>query len=80
MTEYVKTHTCKTCNTPTSGRGHLCHPGTEDLPFTCDFCKKEVDDARHVCTGMLESIEYICKKCGRLAAYDTLLCEPELVG
>ena len=35
-----------------------------------------VDDARHVCTKMLDKIEYICKKCGRLAIYDSLLCEP----
>jgi predicted SprT family Zn-dependent metalloprotease len=46
------------------------------MPFQCDFCGKTVDDARHVCTKMLDKIEYICKKCGRLAIYDSLLCEP----
>ncbi len=80
MTEYVSTHTCKNCKRPASGRGHLCHPNTEEVPFNCDFCKKEVDDPRHVCTQMLDSIEYVCKKCGRLAVYNSLLCEPELIG
>lgn len=59
-----------------SGRGHLCHPREDALPFDCEFCGKTVNDARHVCPPMLERLEYICKKCGRLAIYDSLLCEP----
>ncbi|MCK4738912.1 MAG: hypothetical protein KAT46_03090 [Deltaproteobacteria bacterium] len=85
MTEYVKTFTCKNCNAPTSGRGHLCHPnsnhpGADKEAFECEFCKKKDIDARHTCPEMLDSIEYVCKKCGRLAVYDSLLCEPELIG
>ncbi len=79
MTEYVKTYHCPTCNALASGRGHLCHPRAEALPFTCEFCDKSVDDARHVCGPMLDKIEYICKKCGRLAIYDSMLCEPATV-
>lgn len=76
MTQYVKTFPCPTCKKTASGRGHLCHPKTGALPFTCEFCSKEVNDARHVCTSMLDKIEYICKECGRLAIYDSSLCEP----
>jgi len=76
MTQYVKTYSCSTCGALASGRGHLCHPRTEGLPFVCEFCKKETSDPRHVCSTMLEKFEYICKKCGRLAIYDSLLCEP----
>jgi hypothetical protein len=79
MTEYVETFRCPKCDRLASGRGHLCHPNTEAVPFTCDFCKKEVEDPRHICTAMLDSIEYVCKRCGRVAVYDTLLCEPELI-
>lgn len=79
MTEYVKTYDCPTCGGTASGRGHLCHPNQGALPFTCEFCGKTTEDARHVCSGMLEKIEYVCRKCGRLAIYDSLLCEPELV-
>ncbi|MBI5599466.1 MAG: hypothetical protein HY890_06985 [Deltaproteobacteria bacterium] len=79
MTEYVKTFTCSKCNKLTSGKGHLCHPNKEAGPYTCEFCEKETGDPRHVCSKMLDSIEYVCKKCGRLAAYDSLLCEPELI-
>ncbi|CAG1065509.1 hypothetical protein BAC1_01091 [uncultured bacterium] len=75
-TQYVKTYSCNTCGGLASGRGHLCHPRTEGLPYVCEFCKKETGDPRHVCTPMLEKFEYICKKCGRLAIYDSLLCEP----
>ncbi len=75
-TQYVKTYNCATCGALASGRGHMCHPRTEGLPFVCEFCKKETSDPRHVCTPMLEKFEYICKKCGRLAIYDSLLCEP----
>ena len=28
---------------------------------------------------MLDKLEYICKKCGRLAIYDSMLCEPRPV-
>ncbi len=78
MTEYVQTYKCPTCNNKASGRGHLCHPlgGT---PFICEFCKKTVDDPRHACKSMQDNIEYICKKCGRLAPYDSLLCNPETI-
>lgn len=79
MTEYVKTYNCPTCDGLASGRGHLCHPRAEALPFTCEFCSKTVDDARHVCGPMLDKIEYICKKCGRLGVYDSMLCEPATV-
>jgi hypothetical protein len=79
MTEYVKTFKCPKCEKLASGRGHLCHPSSEDLPFTCEFCKRETDDPRHVCTSMLGSIEYVCKICGRVAVYDSLLCEPTLI-
>lgn len=75
MTEYVKTFLCPTCDTPASGRGHLCHPNAVGIPFTCEFCKKTVKDPRHVCTAMVDKLEYQCKKCGRLAVYDTMLCE-----
>ena len=54
MTQYVKTYNCTTCGALASGRGHLCHPRTEGLPFVCEFCKKETNDPRHVCTPMLE--------------------------
>lgn len=77
MTQYVKTFSCPTCAAAASGRGHLCHPRKESLPFNCEFCGKGVNDARHVCPQMLDNIEFICKKCGRLAVYDSLLCEPE---
>ncbi len=77
MTEYVKTYKCPTCSGLASGRGHLCHPIKENIPFTCEFCNKTVADPRHTCTEMIDKIEYTCKKCGRLAVYDSLLCEPE---
>ncbi len=79
MTEYVETYKCPRCDIPASGRGHLCHPNEEELPFTCEFCKNETDNARHACKKMIDSVEYVCKRCGRLAPYDTLLCEPELI-
>lgn len=79
MVNYVKTYSCPTCGGRASGRGHLCHPLKEGVPFTCEFCKKEINDARHVCGRMIDSIEYICKKCGRLAVYDSLLCEPDVI-
>ena len=79
MVDYVKTYSCPTCGGRASGRGQLCHPRNEGVPFTCEFCKKEINDARHVCARMIDSIEYICKKCGRLAAYDSLLCEPDVI-
>ncbi len=79
MTDYVETYPCPTCEKSASGRGHLCHPRAEALPFTCEFCSKSVDDARHVCSGMLDKIEYICKKFGRLSIYDSSLCAPELI-
>jgi hypothetical protein len=28
---------------------------------------------------MLDKMEYICRKCGRLAIYDSMLCEPATV-
>ncbi len=76
MTQYVKTYPCPTCGAAASGRGHLCHPRS-DSPFTCEFCEKPVSDPRHVCTSMLDDLQYICRKCGRLAVYDSQLCEPE---
>ncbi len=79
MTEYIKTYPCPTCGIAASGRGHLCHPNAGEPPFECGFCKKTVDDARHVCSGMLDKMEYICKKCGRLAIYDSILCEPSTI-
>ena len=79
MVEYVKTYSCPTCRGQASGRGHLCHPLKEGVPFVCDFCGKKVDDARHVCGKMIDNIEYICKKCGRLTVYDSLVCQPELI-
>ncbi|MEE9615095.1 MAG: hypothetical protein V3W31_09170 [Thermodesulfobacteriota bacterium] len=79
MTEYVKTFPCSKCKHTTSGRGHLCHPNREAVPFTCEFCEEKTDDVRHVCHKMLDSIEYVCKQCGRLAPYNSLLCEPELI-
>lgn len=74
---YVKTFPCPTCGAVASGRGHLCHPREETLPFTCEFCGKTTEDARHVCSKMLEKIEYTCGKCGRVAIYDSQLCEPK---
>ena len=61
MTEYVKTYSCPRCELTASGRGHLCHPNTDNTPFTCEFCKNESDDLRHVCNVMLDNIEYICR-------------------
>jgi hypothetical protein len=75
MTNYVKTFTCPTCETPASGAGHLCHPNSGAVAFTCEFCGKTTSDARHVCASMVDKLEYQCKKCGRLAVYDTMLCE-----
>ncbi len=80
MVEYVKTFPCEGCGKQASGRGHLCHPNKDALPFDCEYCAKSVDEARHVCTEMIDKIEYVCKKCGRLAAYSSLLCEPEDIG
>jgi hypothetical protein len=77
--DYIQTYECPTCKKRASGRGHLCHPFQGGVPFTCEFCNKSVDDARHVCSAMLDHIQYICKNCGRLAAYDSNLCEPQLV-
>ncbi len=77
MTEYVKTFSCPTCSELASGLGHLCHPVKKANHFTCEFCNKTVDDARHVCSKMIEKMEYICRKCGRVAIYDSLLCEPD---
>lgn len=79
MVEYVQTYKCKSCNDRTSGRGHLCHPNDSAVPFKCEYCKKNVSDPRHACREMIGKIEYICKKCGRLAAINSLLCEPELI-
>ena len=79
MTEYVKTFECPKCKKQASGRGHLCHPNKEVGSIRCDFCKRETTNLRHVCKTMLNSLEYVCKKCGRLAPYDSLLCEPELI-
>ncbi len=76
MTDYVKTYPCPTCAVTASGRGHLCHPVKEAEAYECKFCSKTTDDARHVCSAMLDKMEYICKKCGRLAIYDSMLCEP----
>lgn len=75
-TQYVKTYSCPTCAGLASGRGHLCHPRTDGLPFVCEFCGKQVGDPRHVCQTMVDKLEYVCRKCGRLAIYDSLLCEP----
>ncbi|MBI5344181.1 MAG: hypothetical protein HZB83_02405 [Deltaproteobacteria bacterium] len=77
MTQYVKTYSCPTCGNAATGRGHLCHPRQDAPPYVCEFCSKSVSDARHVCASMLDNIEYTCKKCGRLAIYDSMLCEPE---
>ncbi|MEK7679013.1 MAG: hypothetical protein AAB356_02365, partial [Deltaproteobacteria bacterium] len=52
------------------------HPRPDLQPYPCEFCGKTLSDARHVCAGMLDKIEYSCKRCGRLAIYDSLLCEP----
>ncbi len=79
MTDYVKTFSCSECGKEASGRGHLCHPSNSDLPFKCEFCKKSTDDPRHVCSTMVDNFEYVCKKCGRVAVYGSLLCEPELI-
>lgn len=76
MTEYVKTFSCSTCGGVASGRGHLCHPNNEAVPFKCDFCEKTVTDTRHVCSSMLDELQYICTKCGRLSVYDSQLCAP----
>lgn len=76
MTKYVETFPCPTCGLAASGLGHLCHPKSNASPVVCEFCKKTTSDARHVCPTMLDKLEYICKKCGRLAVYDTMLCEP----
>jgi len=77
MTDYVETYKCPNCGITASGRGHLCHPVEE--AHTCDFCKKDTKDPRHACKEMVNALEYVCKKCGRLAAYDSLLCEPALI-
>ena len=77
MPEYVKTFKCPKCGANASGKGHLCHPNPDAGFYKCEFCKKETDNVRHACKQMMDSVEYICKKCGRLAAYDTLLCEPQ---
>ena len=79
MTEYVDTYSCPECGVKASGKGHLCHPIVKELLYVCEFCKKEVGNPRHVCKAMLENLEYICKKCGRVAVYDSLLCEPESI-
>jgi len=79
MTDYVKTFKCPNCGILASGSGHLCHPIKKAGAHTCDSCKKEVTDPRHACKEMVASLEYVCKKCGRLAVYDSLLCEPELI-
>lgn len=79
MSEYVETYKCPECGIKASGKGHLCHPNREDLPYTCEFCKEKTDDPRHACSEMVNNIEYICKKCGRMAVYDSLLCEPGLI-
>ncbi len=76
MTDYVKTYPCPTCKAQASGRGHLCHPSNPGQPYVCEFCKKTVSNARHVCVSMLDNVEYVCKKCGRVAVYDSALCEP----
>lgn len=76
MTNYVKTFPCPSCGAPASGQGHLCHPKPDAPAYTCEFCNKKTTDARHVCSSMLDKLEYTCKKCGRLAIYDTMLCEP----
>jgi DNA-directed RNA polymerase subunit RPC12/RpoP len=80
MVDYVKTYKCKSCGDQASGRGHLCHPNAEAGPFKCEYCGKKVSEPRHVCKDMIGKIEYVCKKCGRLAAINSLLCEPELIG
>ncbi len=76
-TEHIQTYVCPTCNKRASGRGHMCHPFEGCTPFECEFCKKTVDDPRHVCSSMLDKIEYSCKSCGRLAVYDSNLCQPQ---
>lgn len=77
MTEYVETFLCPVCGGAASGRGHLCHPNKDSKPYACKFCSQTVEDPRHVCTKMIDSLEYQCLKCGRLAVYDSSLCEPE---
>lgn len=79
MTDYIKTFKCPNCGILASGRGHLCHPIKETGAYTCESCKKKTEDPRHACKEMVNALEYICKKCGRLAVYDSLLCEPELI-
>jgi len=76
VTDYVETYPCPNCKRVASGRGHLCHPIKDALPFTCEFCKKSTDDARHVCPAMLDKMEYVCRLCGRLSIYDSGVCEP----
>ena len=76
MVDYVKTFKCPTCTVVASGRGHLCHPNKEDLPFVCEYCNKSVDDPRHFCQKMIDKVEYLCKKCGRVAVYSSRVCEP----
>ena len=76
MVDYVETFKCPNCGITASGRGHLCHPNTEELPFTCEYCSNETDDPRHACSEMIDKIEYVCKKCGRLSAYSSSLCVP----
>ena len=77
MTEYVKTHKCETCGAKTSGSGHLCHPN-KNSTVKCEFCESTAG-ARHVCSDMIDKLEYQCKKCGRVAVYGSLLCEPETI-
>jgi len=79
MAEFIKTYKCPTCKKRASGRGHLCHPFEGAIPFHCEFCDQTVDDPRHVCSKMVTSIEYNCGDCGRLAPFDSLLCEPRLI-
>lgn len=76
MVDYVKTFSCPNCSIVASGRGHLCHPSLENLPFDCEHCGKSVDDPRHFCQKMIDKVEYACKKCGRVALYSSRLCEP----
>ncbi len=77
MVDYVKTFNCPNCSVVASGRGHLCHPSKDDLPFTCEYCGKSVDDPRHFCQKMIDKVEYVCKKCGRVAVYSSRVCEPQ---
>ncbi len=79
MSEYIQTYKCPTCNKKASGRGHMCHPFEGALPFVCEFCETRVNDPRHICVPMVEKIEYVCRDCGRVAVFDSLLCEPQLI-